>query len=337
MAHNINVNENTGKASFFSRKEIPWHGLGTILDKEIVTAKEAMKAASLDFTVEKRKLYIKTNEGKFRPSPTYEATVRTDTEQHLGVVGTDYEILQNAECFDFIDSLIMGGEASFETAGALGNGERVFVTAKLPKHVTLGNGDTIEEYVFITTSHDGSKAVIAALTPIRIVCNNTLTMALSRNKNKVMFKHTKNLKTKLEMAHQLMGISNKYFDEFNELMQSLKSVKVASQKEVTDLASRIILTNAEYDSLAANKFNFHKALSSRKANIMRDILVTVDEGIGQEYHRGTGLWLMNGITSYYQNTRDYRTDETKLNALSEGKYVNTLTAAVPILLAHQSN
>ena len=107
--------------------------------------------------------------------PNFYATVRTDNDVVFGVVGKDYVIVQNTEAFSFFDAIVGGDGIQYETAGALGKGERIFITAKLPDYIKVGNDDLIEKYLFLTTSHDGAGSIMAAFTPVRIVCNNSAT------------------------------------------------------------------------------------------------------------------------------------------------------------------
>jgi phage/plasmid-like protein (TIGR03299 family) len=335
MAHNIFYNPITKKNSFFSRKELAWHGLGQILDQDIVTAKEAMVASQSDFEVIKDIGYVEVAPGQFKASNSHYFTYRTDTNDILGVVGNDYEVVQNAQAFDFIDNIIMGGDASFETAGVIGNGAKIFITAKLPTHVKLGGEDIIEKYIFITTTHDGSGKIIAAITPIRIVCNNTLNFALSHCAQKVTFKHTKNVHNKLDMAHKLMGLTNKYYDEFQTLMESLRQTPVR-KGNVLNVTTKLFLTPEEYASSKSMNFQYRSSrlVSTRKANIIDSIIHSIDEGVGQEFHRGTGLWLMNGITTYFQNSRDYRSTTNKLETLVDNKYSDLLTKGAQLILSN---
>lgn len=177
MAHNINYNEQKNQHSFFSVKEKPWHGLGQIV-ADYPTSAEAIEHAGLDFAVEKRKLFTYDNENQngnpdsdiIIPEvevPGYFATMRTDTEQVLGVVGKDYEVVQNKDAFSFFDAIVGGDGIQYETAGALGKGERIFITAKLPGYIKVGREDLIEQYLFLTTSHDGYGSITAAFTPVR--------------------------------------------------------------------------------------------------------------------------------------------------------------------------
>ena len=141
MAHDINFNEQTGQHNFFSVKQKAWHGLGQIVE-DYPTSAEALIFAGLDYTVEKRRLFIFDNENHAADKEegeeknaeieilNYLATMRTDTEQVLGVVGKDYEVVQNIEAFSFFDAIVEGEGIQYETAGALGKGERIFITAK---------------------------------------------------------------------------------------------------------------------------------------------------------------------------------------------------------------
>lgn len=105
--------------------------------------------------------------------------MRTDNDAVIGAVGKDYQIVQNRDAFSFFDSMVSGDGILYETAGAFGKGERIFITAKLPDYIRVGNDDLIEKYLFLTTSHDGSGSITAAFMPIRIVCNNTLNAAMN--------------------------------------------------------------------------------------------------------------------------------------------------------------
>ena len=237
MAHNINFNEQTGQHSFFSVKEKAWHGLGQII-KDYPTSQEALKFAGLYFTVEKRKLFSYDNENQngnpdtdiIIPEievPNFYATVRTDSETVLGVVGKDYEVVQNTDAFSFFDSIVGGDGIQYETAGALGKGERIFITAKLPGYIKVGKADLIEQYLFLTTSHDGFGSITAAFTPVRIVCQNTLNAALRNHSNSIKIRHTANAKDRLEQAHKVMGISNQLAGQLEHIFNNWSKVRIA--------------------------------------------------------------------------------------------------------------
>lgn len=330
MAHNIDFTR--GKAAMFSRKELPWHGLGTILDQEIVTLEQALIASQLDFTVEKKRAAVITNAeaGEYIESEDYFATIRTDTNTILGIVGKDYTVVQNAQCFSFLDDLIVGCEATFETAGALGNGNKIFITAKVPSYLRLGNGDDIvEKYLFITNTHDGSGKVIVGFTPVRIVCNNTLTAALRGCRNKVFIKHTTSVHEKMDVAHMIMQTQNTYYDKLQEVFDALAGVNI-NDSEIRKNMCKIILSEDENFKLEKINFEYKSAnfISTKKSNILDDILNTIEGGVGQELHRGTALWFINGVSSYYQNSREFRTSEAKLNFILDRRYTDNISNAI---------
>ncbi|PTQ93944.1 phage/plasmid-like protein (TIGR03299 family) [Mucilaginibacter yixingensis] len=149
MAHNLAINPQNNEYSFFSRKEKAWHGLGTIVE-DYPSSAEALKFAGLDYTVEKWPLFARDPQGHIADEqdvPDRFATVRTDNNAVLGTVGKEYEIIQNVDAFTFFDSVVGGEGILYETAGALGKGERIFITAKLPDYIRVGKGDCLEKYL----------------------------------------------------------------------------------------------------------------------------------------------------------------------------------------------
>ncbi|MBE8726401.1 DUF945 domain-containing protein [Flavobacterium sp. KB82] len=241
MAHQIHFNEQTGRHSFYSVKEKPWHNLGQTV-QDYPTSAQAIAHAGLDFEVEKRRLFTPSASIVARDEiisgrldiTEYCSTVRTDTDTVLGVVGKDYHIVQNRDAFSFFDSIVSGDGILYETAGALGTGERIFITAKLPDYIRVGKEDLIEKYLFLTTSHDGSGSITAAFTPIRIVCANTLNAALQSKTNTVRIRHTSNAKDRLEQAHKVMGISDKLSEGLEAVFKYWTRVRI-SDREVKKL------------------------------------------------------------------------------------------------------
>lgn len=327
MAHNINYNKLTKKHSMFSRKEIPWHGLGQVVE-EALTSEEAIVAAGLNYDVAKVNVYadfrklpllstVEQHQKKGELIPNLYATVRTDTREVLGTVGNRYEIVQNLNAFDFIDAIVGSKEAIFETAGALGNGERIFVTAKLPNNIRIKNtDDVIDNYILFTNSHDGSNPVIAGFTPIRVVCNNTLNMALNRLNNNIRLRHTKNVQEKIQIGLELMQLERRYSMEFEEVLNHLASVNITSD-DLTTVTQKLLFNNEEIRAIEAEGLQTDK-ISAKKRNVFNDLEMYIDTGVGQELHRGTALWLYNGISSYYSNAKEYKSKEDRFTNILEG-------------------
>ena len=225
MSHNLNLNKQTGNHSFFSVQEKAWHGLGKIV-QDYPTSKEALEFAGLNFEVKKSPNIHELESGKRFESKSSFYSYRTDTDEILGDrLGKDYQVIQNIEAFAFFDAIVGGDGIQYETAGALGKGERIFITAKLPGYIKVGNDDLIEKYLFLTTSHDGFGSITAAFTPVRIVCANTLNAAMNNHSNAIKIRHTANAKEKLEQAHKVMGISNKLSVEMEDIFNRWSKIK----------------------------------------------------------------------------------------------------------------
>lgn len=326
MAHNINFNEQTGQHSFFSVKEKAWHGLGQIV-QDYPTSAEAIQFAGLDFAVEKRKLFTYDNENQNDPDtdiiiPEIEvsnffATVRTDNEEVLGVVGKDYEVVQNKDAFSFFDSIVGGDGVQYETAGALGKGERIFITAKLPSYIKVGREDLIEQYLFLTTSHDGFGSITAAFTPIRICCNNTLNAAMRNHTNSIKIRHTANAKDRLEQAHRVMGISNQLAGQLESIFNNWTRVKI-TDLELHRLIQMAMVPNKEVlDNIEKGQFN---ELSTCFNNMCNSVFEYAMSSPTQQVEttKGTLFGAYNAVTGYFQNVRTYKDDEAKLKSLLYG-------------------
>ncbi|MGC4038335.1 MAG: DUF932 domain-containing protein [Chitinophagaceae bacterium] len=327
MAHNINFNDQTQKHCFFSVKEKAWHGLGQIV-QDYPTSAEALRYAGLDYMVEKRKLFTYDTENQNADPDKeivipeidvqdYFATIRTDNDRVLGIVGKDYEIVQNVDAFSFFDAIVGGDGIQYETAGALGKGERIFITAKLPGYIKVGREDLIEQYLFLTTSHDGFGSITAAFTPIRIVCNNTLNTALRKQTNSIKIRHTVNAKSRLEQAHRLMGISNQLAEQLETIFNNWTKVKI-TDSELLYLIQMAMVPNKEVlNNLQQAQFD---ELSTCFNNICNSVFeyAMASPTQQQETTKGTLFGAYNSVTGYFQNVRTYKDNETKLKSLLYG-------------------
>ncbi|WP_269225261.1 DUF932 domain-containing protein [Flavobacterium eburneipallidum] len=329
MAHNLNFNEKTGRHSFFSVQEKAWHGLGQIV-KDYPTSAGAIKYAGLDYEVVKTPLYTKNlgitetvndivignNELHV---PNYFANIRADNNAVLGVVGKDYHIVQNREAFGFFDAIVGGMDGIlYETAGALGNGERIFITAKLPDYIRVGNGDDVtEKYIFLTTSHDGSGSITAAFTPIRIVCQNTLNASLRNMSNVVRIRHTSGAKQRLDNAHKVMGLANEFSNQLEGIFNEWAKVRV-TDVEVKKLIQLALCPNKK--TLEHIKKGNEDEMSTLFKNTVEDAFAyaMVSESQQMETTKGTLFGAYNAVTGYYQNVRSYKNDEAKLQSIVLG-------------------
>jgi phage/plasmid-like protein (TIGR03299 family) len=244
MAHELESDK-----SFASFREPAWHGLGTVFNEEVST-REMLELANLhDWNVRLEEVEIP--EG-FASDKTYNYVTRTnpfDRSQNdiLGVVGERYRILQNEELFDFGDALLHGG-GRWETAGSIKGGRQVFGSLALERETVLdpnGVSDKVNTYLLVNTSHDGSIAIQASVTPVRVVCANTLNLALGsgigRNraiKQSFKIRHTQTANGKIQAAREALGLANVYMDEFDKLAQAMIEQTVTQDKfiEIINLA-----------------------------------------------------------------------------------------------------
>jgi len=325
MAHNINFNEPTGTHCFFSVKEKAWHGLGQIVS-DYPTSAEAIQFAGLDYRIEKRKVFTFDNDNILCNADhsrakievlNHFATIRTDNEAVLGVVGNDYEVVQNVDAFSFFDSIVDGDGIQYETAGALGKGERIFITAKLPGYIKVGNDDLIEQYLFLTTSHDGFGSITAAFTPIRIVCNNTLNAALRNCCNAIKIRHTANAKERLEEAHKLMGITNQLSIQLEGIFNQWAKIRI-TDLEVKKLIQMALVPNKEvWQNILAGKDDELSTCFKNMADAAFEYAMTNDS---QQVAttKGSLFGAYNAVAGYFQNVRTYKNDEAKLKSLLFG-------------------
>ena len=325
MAHHLNYNEQNQQYSFFSVKEKAWHGLGQIVE-QYPTSAEAIRYAGLDYTVEKRPLFTNILEndldnGVSFPKtsvPNFYATVRNDNNAVLGVVGKDYEVVQNSNAFEFFDAIVGSGDGiQYETAGALGNGERIFITAKLPGYIKIGRQDLIEQYLFLTTSHDGFGSITAAFTPVRIVCNNTLNAAMRNHSSSIKIRHTASANDRLKQAHTLMGISGTMAEELENVFNHWSQVSITDKQvrkliQVAMAPNREVITNLELGLM--------DKLSTTYTNIVDSVYEYALGNVTQQMETtaGTVFGAYNAITGYFQNVRRFGNEEAKFKSIMDG-------------------
>jgi len=207
--------------TMFYTREKPWHGLGVKV-KEAPTSKDALIMAGLNWQVVQKP--IMTEDGTVIEG--YKANIRDIDQRVLGVVSNRYKVVQNEEAFAFTDALL-GEGVTYETAGSLADGKRTWMLAILPHRYIIA-GDEISPYLVFMNSHDGSGAIKVAMTPIRVVCQNTLNLALSTAKRTWSTNHTGDISGKLEDARNTLQLANNYMVELGRGIEQLQ------QKKLTD-------------------------------------------------------------------------------------------------------
>lgn len=209
--------------TMFYTREKPWHGLGTRV-LEAPTSAAALSLAGLDWRVIQKAL--RTEDGYSVPG--FKANIRDRDNQVLGVVTNRYRVVQNEEAFAFTDSLL-GEGVTYETAGSLQNGRRTWILAKLPQRYII-SGDEITPYLVFMNSHDGSGAIKAAMTPIRVVCQNTLNLALSSAKRTWSAEHVGDIQGKLKDARDTLLYAGQYMKELGKAIDALNKIKLSDRK-----------------------------------------------------------------------------------------------------------
>ena len=364
MSHCIEIRN--GKASFIEngRKARAWHRLGTVYDRPL-TVREALHGCHADYKVALQPLAMITPDIKREMDygsvmalqlnnaivPKYMATIRLDTHQFLGIVTENYGVVQNEDAFKFIDTLVTGKMADdehtpvIETAGVLGEGERVFITAKFPEQIILDNegNDRVEMYIVFTTSHDGTGAVNCLVTPIRVVCNNTLNFAMRNNSGKLSLRHSRNVMDRLdlresenaEFVYRTLNMYDIYKNSLEAEFKHLQNIKLAEQ-DLMKILAEVTYEDEDLKIYKKSKDVWNRDISKSAINKISRMLDILDYGVGQDSDdRGSAMWLINGITSYYQNYANYKSEETKFDNLMKGEVTRKLQKAYDLIQTYE--
>jgi len=303
MAHEVET--------MFSAKEVPWHGLGTITEG-VLTAQEALETAGLDWDVKLHSLYAQIGKNKKKVSNRF-AIVRQQDESILGTVGSRYEPFQNREAFQFADNMVDSGEAKYETAGSLKDGRVVFMTMKVPMDLQIAGEDAHDMYIVLRASHDGLSSVNVAVTPIRVVCQNTMTFALATASRKWAAPHTSTLAGKVQEARESIGMTFKYAEEFNRTATKMVKTTVTDAM-LHDFLETII------------------PVRPKTPEVIADIEMLYNESEVNGY-KGTAWGAMNAVTEYFDHFRETKTQEAVMLNTLDGKIAGIRDHASRVLLA----
>lgn len=208
--------------SMFYVRQVPWHGLGTMV-QEAPTSEDALHMAELDWRVEQTPVF--TDAGI--EIPGYKANRRNTDGSILGIVSDRYRIVQNTEAFEFTDAIVgetEDGVVKYETAGSLCGGKRIWLLAKMPTKKVLD--DDVEPYMFFSNSHDGTGSIKVGMTPVRIVCANTLAIALNTAKRQWSTKHVGDMQSKLEEAKLCLRMADSYMANLDVEADRLANAKL---------------------------------------------------------------------------------------------------------------
>lgn len=302
--------------TMFYTGEVPWHKEGTRLD-QLATAKEAIEAAKLDWVVELEKVFFHPpKEGNSILLPDYVeipnkfAVVRKDKNVALGIVGNVYQPLQNKEAFSFFDAVVREKMAIYETAGSLRGGQKIWILAKLPGNIKIAGQDVIDKYLLLHNSHDGTSAVQMMITPIRVVCMNTLNFALSDfagAKNRGWIKHSNQMLAKVNEVREQLQLVNTWYERFSVVGQHLAKSHLTADGWLEFLNRVGVISDVDWNKL-----------KTREQNILGELTTIFENGRGNDLPETKHtLWTaVNSIAEYTDHTKTVRVTK---NFDSEGK------------------
>ena len=290
-----------------SVKETPWHRLGVVV-QEAPSIEEAIRLANLGWVAEAKKLKTLDGidvEGK-------RAIMRSDTNECLGIVSDGYQTLQNTEAFKFFEPFVENGLATLETAGSLWNGKKVFILAKIAGDdmvIDEKNNDIVKKYILLSNAHDGTQAVKVGYTPIRVVCNNTLTAAEEGGASDlVSINHTKNLVTALYSVQESMDIINRQFLVTEEKYKELAKMGINSE----DLKKyfKKVFSTKKLEKMLENPSEFTE---EDVENFRKKLISRCEEVFEMEYAHNR--WTMYNAANYYLNHERSRNVENTYKSL----------------------
>ena len=363
MAHNLEQRNGVTSFAFNTLRGEPWHGLGQRVEGAMFV-KEALEKSQANYKVKLQPVVALTDDlikamenGEMIDASRLldtmvlntRATMRTDINKSLGIVSDKYGIVQNEDAFKFVDMFCSGKFSDraetpvIETCGVLGNGERVFVTAKMPDDIVInaGRDDLVKMYVVFTTSHDGTGAVRCMVTPVRVVCNNTLNLAMHDNIGRISFRHSSKVMGRLdlldkenaEFAYKALNMAEVYAKGLKESFEHLRTIKVA-EKDLDKIIAEITLAEEAKKAFLETGNIYHEDIATRGRNIFLGVKECIERGVGQDLlESGNALWAINGITSFYQNEANYKNDEVMLDNVLDGQVYKKVNKAYDMLLA----
>lgn len=272
-------------------REKAWHGQGVVV-QDAPTSAEALRLAGLDWTVESKDIQVCGG----KKIAGYHANVRNTDSAVLGVVGDRYKIVQNVDAFSFTDGII-GEGAVYETAGSLNGGRTVWLLAKLGQMNLVG--DETEDYLCFANTHDGSGSVKVCITPVRVVCNNTLNLALSTTKRKFSMRHTTNVNSRIEEAKQVLGLAARYEVELAEFAE------VMAKKYLEDKELKLIL-NSIFDPKGEKPTELQK----RNAEECKQAFYVCYAAPDIEKFKGTAWGAINAMSDLVGHSLPHRNTQT---------------------------
>jgi len=270
--------------------ETPWHGLGEKVDNNL-TPMQMLKKAGLDWTVERKPVYHKEKD-KYVMTKDWNVLVRSDNQKVLGPCGKKYLPIQNQQVFTFFDKFVKAGDMTMGTAGSLDEGRQVWGLANIKQGFKLPGGDDVEGHLLISHPHQWGKALTVMFTPIRVVCNNTLTMALAEKGNRFTMPHIQEFGSDMQLkAQEALGLAKGKFTEFKEMASFLAKKRYKEQ----DL-NNFITRQFHPTLLLGNKVD--RDQWNRTSQYVFDL---VHKQPGANMSEGSWWSALNAVTYYYDH------------------------------------
>lgn len=299
MAHELEINAD-GTANMFSGEGLtPWHGLGTIIDG-LATAEDALKLAGLDWEVEMRQLYQPISDEEVVPVPDRFSTTRVTDNKSLGIVSADYKVFQNRESFHFLNNITDtgSGDAVFSTAGSLFGGARTFLTLRIGNSFKVAGDDAHDLYLMATNSHDGTQAFTVSVTPIRAVCNNTVTLGLKEAKTKWTIRHKMSLEGQAQNARDILKMSFAYEDAFQKMVDEMLEIEVQKDQFFKIVDKLIPASPRQHDKSVEEIMDIWE----------NEPTVTMGD-------RDNNAWEAFNALTFWTDHKEYRTPESRFNSV----------------------
>jgi len=306
MAHNVETMAYAG--------EVPWHGLGKKVIADL-TPEQMLVEAGLDWTVEKVSLFYETVDGRKIKAGQKQALIRASDQRMLDVVSEDWNPLQNIEAFDFFNDFVQAGDMEMHTAGSLQNGKLVWALAKVNDSFEVFKNDIVDQYLLFTNPHKFGAAIDVRMTPIRVVCNNTLSMALDGKADKMVKVNHRQVFDADEVKATL-GVAKQKLEKYKEAALFLGSKRFTNDN-IVEYFDRVFPSLSK----ASDKL-------SRQATQAMEVLNTQP---GHQYGEGTWWHGFNTVT-YLTDHKLGRSVDTRLTSAWFGanrtKKLNALEIAL---------
>jgi phage/plasmid-like protein (TIGR03299 family) len=325
MAHQISIRKN-GVAEMAFTGERGWHGLGNELPAG-ATIEQWTKAAGMDWLVKRAPVRFIDHDGNTQQVAKREVLYRDDTKNSLGIVSPQFKIVQPGEVLEFFRDLTEGAGFTLETAGVLFGGQRFWALANIGERAVIGNADMVGGYVLLSTGCDGTIPTTADYTSIRVVCDNTLSMALSRkSKQCVTIGHRSHFNADEVKAQ--MGLARGKFAEFVNAMRDLSKVNV-SEADAATLTAELLAPK----EMASEQGISQKTLESKP--FIKIMSLFKGDGMGSNLTgaAGTAWGWVNAVTEYTDHHARAHNADNRMDSAFFGKGDKAKTQAVELAMA----